>query len=149
MAIVATPETSEAKERVKWEAEHSMYGPPQRRYVYREYPLMMHKAGRPTDGKGGKDEIIETVIVDGENTATAKWHEGFRKDPKEALEAFAAESLEIAKLAANLDWQTKHGLSENAVAEVHTAQAAHAGHMPMMPITPIKKRGRPAKQKES
>lgn len=140
MAIVATPETSEARERVKFEAEPTIYGAPQRRYVYREYPLMMHKAGRPIDGRGGKDEIIETVIVDGENAATDKWHEGFRKDPKEALELFASESLEIAKLAANLDWQTKHGLSDKAVAEVHEAQARHAGHMPSMPVTPIKKR---------
>lgn len=145
MGIVATPETSESKERVKWEAEHSMYGPPQRRYVYRDYPLMMHKAGRPENGMG-KDCITETVVVESETQEAAKWHEGFRRHPVEALETYTGQSLEIAKLAANLDWQTKHGLSDKAVAEVHAAQAAHAGHLPSVPVTPIKKRVKKVKE---
>lgn len=146
MGLVSTPETGEAKERVKWEAEHTPFGPPLRRYTYRDLPTWVHKAGRPEHGKGGKDEIIDSVVVESEKDETAKWHDGYRRNPSDALMVFADQSLEIAKLAANVDWQTKHGLSEKAVAEVHQAQSEHAGHMPSVPVTPIKKRTKKVKE---
>lgn len=146
MAVLHPPESNFAKESVKWEAQFTPMGPGQRPYVFRPYPMTMHKAGRPSNGLGA-DTIVETVDVESELQENERFHEGFRPTPLEALDAFSAQQVEIAKLAAEINYEVKKKLSPNAAAEVERAQSEHSGHMATMPVTPIRKRGRPAKAK--
>lgn len=141
MAVLHPPESAYAKERVKWEAQGTEMGPGGRPFVFHRYPMMMHKAGRPENGLG-PHVITESREVSGENAQTALEHEGFRETPLEAIDAFEAQTVEIAKLAAEIEYDKKHKLSPGAVAEVEQAQAAHRGHMPTVPETPIKPRGK-------
>lgn len=141
--LLHSPQSPESKERVKWEAQHSLYGPGLRPYVKRDYPMMLHQAGRPESGMG-PDTIIEQVIIDDEREYELYRSRGFRETPLEALTHFQAEQTEFAKLAANIDYQ-KRTLSPNAIKEVEAAQDASPHHMPMVPVTPIKPR---AKERE-
>src|ERR1035437_10220721 len=123
-------------------------GPGLRPYVYRPFPMMMHKAGRPDKGLGA-NAIIEQRVAESEAQAELLRHEGFRNTPLEALDAFESQQLEFAKLAAEINYDVKKKLSRKAGSEVEAAQAAHSGHMPAVPETPIKKRGRKSVPKES
>lgn len=148
MSVIYAPDSAYAKEMVKHEAQYSPFGPGLRPYAYRDYPMTMHRAGRPAGGMG-VDTIVETHDVSSDAEET-KWHaEGFRRTPLEALDAFESQQLEIAKLAAERNYDVKNKLSEKAGAEVAMHEAAHGGHLASIPVTPIKKRGRPAKVKES
>lgn len=151
MAILVDPDTAESKERVKWEAFPTRFGNGGRPYQFREYPKMVHKAGRPDNGLGAH------IIVEQRTAASEKdeanWRsEGFRGNPLEAIEVFEAQRLEFAKLAAELNYEQKNKLSANASAEVEAARAVHSNpvslHMPSVPETPIKRRGRKPKVKE-
>lgn len=141
MAVLHSPETNEARERVKWEAQYTPYGPGLRPYVFREYPWMLHKAGPPEGGLGAIT-IIEQVVVDTPEEAEAYRRRGFRESPNQALVAYDQEQIEFAKLAANLEYQKARTLSPAAAAEVSAAQDAHSGHLPMVPVTPIKPRAK-------
>lgn len=125
-------------------------GPGLRPYEHRDFPWMMHKAGRPLDDHGnvkmGPNTIIECRVADTEKDFDLMRHEGFRGTPLEALAAFEAQQVEFAKLAAEITYDVKKKLSPNAGAEVEAAQAQHAGHMPEVPSMPIKRKaGRPRK----
>lgn len=150
MGVLIVQETAEAAERRKWEAQYSPYGPAERPYVYHEFPLMLHKAGKPLDANGepklGKVEIIDTKTVTSADEETRENANGFYRNPAEAVLKCEAQAVEIAKLAASIEYEKRHKLSPNAVAEVERAQNAHAGHMPTVPETPIKPRGRPARK---
>lgn len=148
MSVIYAPDSAYAKEMVKHEAQYSPFGPGLRPHVYRDYPMMMHRAGRPAGGMG-VDTIVETRIVTCDAEETCERSNGFRRTPLEALSAFESQELEIAKLAAERNYDVKHKLSEKAAAEVALHEAAHGGHLASIPVTPIKKRGRPAKVKES
>jgi hypothetical protein len=134
---------------VKWEAQQTQMGPGLRPYVYHDYPMMLHKAGRPDNGLGA-DLIVDTRVVDSESEEEQARHQGFRRTPLEALEGYKGEQLEFAKLAAEIEYEKKKKLSPAAIAEVEAAQEAHPGHMPSVPVTSIapRKRGRPAKVRE-
>lgn len=148
MAVLIDPDTAEAKERVKWEAQYTPMGPGKRPYVFREYPKMLHKAGRPENGMGAHI-IVEQRIAESQADEDAWRCEGFRGNPIEAIEALEAQRLEFAKLAAEINYDQKKKLSPAASAEVEAARAKHgSGHMPAVPETPIKPRGR-KKVKES
>jgi hypothetical protein len=139
--LLHSPQSPESKERVKWEAQYSAFGPGLRPYVKREYPMMLHQAGRPESGMG-PDTIIEQLIIDDEREYELYRSRGFRETPLEALEAFSAQQLEFAKLAANLEYQKKNQLSPRAAAEVEAAQDASPHHLPMVPETPIRPRAK-------
>lgn len=145
MSVLYPPDTPYAQEMVKHEAQGSTMGPGLRPYVYRRYPLMMHKAGRPENSLG-KHVIVETCEVESENAEDLARHQGFMPTPLEAIEFLDAQRLEIAKLAAEIDYEKKHKLSPRAVAEVEAAQQAHHGHLASVPVTPITPR---RKKKES
>lgn len=147
MPVLYPPETEFAKERCRFEAFPTECGPGKRPFVQHDYPMMMHKAGRPDNGMGAHI-ITETRLVCSDAEENMARADGFYRKPLEAVEAFEASRLEIAKLAANLDYQKKNQLSPRAVEEVEAAQAKHPGHMPMQPVTPIKPRAR-KKVKES
>lgn len=140
MAILHSPETPFSKESVKWESQHTAMGPGLRPYEFRDYPMMLHKAGRPDNGLGA-DCIVDTRTVDSELEEAHARHEGFRRTPLEALKDYTASQLEFAKLAAEIEYDKKHKLSPNAVAEVEAAQDAHVGgHMPMVPESKPKRK---------
>lgn len=143
MSVLYPPDTPFAKEMVKWEAQGSTMGPGLRPYQFRPLPAWMFKAGRP-ENKLGKHVITEERYVESEAEADTAWHLGFRATPLEAIDLLEAETLEIAKLAASLEYEKTHTLSPKAVAEVEAAQQAHHGHLPTVPVTPI----RPRKAKE-
>lgn len=145
MAVLHSPENAESKERVKWEAQMSAFGPGLRPYEYRPYPMMMHLAGPPSGGMGAIT-IVDCVTVGSDMEAAVYHQRGFRPTPLEALDAYEAQQLEFAKLAAEQNHDVKHKLSAKAGAEVLAAQNAYPGHLPSVPETPIKKnRGRKPK----
>jgi len=144
MGVLVNPDSLEAKERVKWEAQHTPYGPPGRSYVHRDFPMMLHLAGPPFGGLG-PITIIEQQEVGSEREAEFYRSRGFRPTPLEALEAYEAQQVEFAKLNANLEYQKKNTLSPRAAAEVEAAQNAVAGHLPSVPVTPIKPRAKEEK----
>lgn len=151
MSVLHAPDTPYAKERVKYEAQGTEMGPGLRPYVYREFPLMMHKAGKPEGGLGAHT-IVESRIVESETQASQLFHEGFRRTPLDALQYLEDQRLEFAKLDAELNYEQKNKVSERASAEIDAARAAHTGdvshHLPAVPVTPIRKRGRPVAVKE-
>lgn len=150
MGVMYPPESEYAKERVKWEAQRTEMGPGLRPYVYRDYPMMLHRAGRPDNGLGAHI-IAETVCVESENEEANFTGRGFRRTPLEAIRYLDDLQKECGDLAAELNYEQKNRLSANAGAEVEAARIAHVGvsrHMPMVPETPIKKR-RTRKAKES
>lgn len=145
MAVLHSPESNYSREIVKWEAQRSEHGVGLRPYIYREYPTMMYLAGPPSGGIGAIT-IVEEVEVGSENEAEPYRQRGFRAKPLEALDAYEAQQLEFARLAAEQNYDVKNRLSEKAGAEVIAAQQAHSGHLPSVPVTGIKPR---AKDKEN
>ncbi len=143
MSVLYPPDTPYAQEMVKWEAQGSTMGPGLRPYQFRPLPAWMFKAGRPANGLG-KDVITDERLCESESEESTAWHLGFRPTPTEALDLLESERVEIAKLAANLDYEKKNKLSPRAVAEVDAAQQAHPGHLPTVPVTPIKPRRKAA-----
>lgn len=133
------PSSHYAKERIKWEANFTRFGAPQRPYVKRIFPMMIYLGGRP-EGGFGADTVIAYETVESERQFDEWRGRGYRETPNEAIEAYAAQELEYAKLNANLEHQKRHGLSEGAAAEVTAAQDAVTGHLPMVPETPIVRR---------
>lgn len=146
MPVRWAPESEYSKERVKWEAYPTELGPPGRPFQFYPYPMMLHKGGRRD---GMTPDIVDSQIATTDLERANLLSRGFCESPVDALAAFHAEELEHAKLAAERNWDVKNRLSAKAGAEVAAAEAGHAGHLPTMPHTPLKKRGRPAKQKES
>ena len=156
MPVMYTPDSGYAKEATKWEAQGSTMGPGLRPFVKREYPMMLHLAGTLPQGGLG---IIETAVVghvsynaDGLPTHGADdphMHElfyarGFRDTPLEALAQYEAEQLEFATLHAEREYEKRHTLSPNAVAEVERVEAERpSDHLPTIPETPVKRRGWP------
>jgi hypothetical protein len=138
--LLHSPQSNESKERVKWEAQWSSFGPGLRPYVKRDYPMMLYLAGRPESGMGPDTIIEQEIVEDAGGQEDFLRSRGFRPTPLEALEAFQGQQLEFAKLAANLEYQKKNQLSPRAAAEVEAAQDASPTHLPMVPETPIKQR---------
>lgn len=139
MGILHSPDSNESKERVKWEAQYSPFGPGLRPYVKRPFPMMIHLAGPPPGGMGPVT-IIEQMEVGSEQEMEFPYARGFRETPLDAILAYEAQQLEFAKLAANLEYQKKNQLSVKAAAEVEAAQDASPTHLPMVPETPVKPR---------
>ena len=137
--VLHSPSSNYAKERVKWESHYTPLGAPQRPYVKREYPMMLLLAGPPEGGLGAITVIAhETVHSERERE---DWERrGYRPTPAEAIDAYEAQQLEFAKLAAEQNWDVKNRLSPKAAAEVEAAQDAHSGHLPVVPETPIVRR---------
>ena len=141
MGIVHVPDSAWAKEATRWEAENSLMGPGLRRYVKRDYPMMLHKAA--VLDKGGI-AIVDNQIVD-DADARAKWEVMmYRATPLEAIDALKAQQLEFSKLAAERTFETRR-MSKHAQAEVAAAEAGVADHLPTILETPIRRRGRPKK----
>lgn len=140
MAILRDPDSNEAKERVKWEAQYTAFGPGARPYVKREYPMLLHRAGRPSGGMGAPI-IVEHQEVGSEREAEQYRSRGFRPTPLEALDVWDKQQHEFAELAAERNYEVAHGRhNERAQGEIAQAEAVAVDHLPSMPVTPIKPR---------
>lgn len=141
--ILRDPKSPEAQERRKFEAQYSEFGPPGRPYVKRDYPMMLHKAGRPSGGMGGPI-IVEHQEVGSEREADAYRSQGFRPTPLEALEVWESQQFEYAELAAerNHDVLVRNRHSEAAQREISVAESQAVDHLPSVPTTPIKPRAK-------
>jgi hypothetical protein len=147
MAILNSPETEEAKERVKWEAQSTAFGPGQRPYEYREYPKMLSKAGR---NASGVPIIVDTTEVQSETQEANLRSRGYHPGQETALAALHAADQEAAILAANRAYSDRR-MSPQAQAEADAIDRQTAAHLPVIPERPIKRRyhKRPKPQKEA
>jgi hypothetical protein len=147
--VVITPDSGYAKEMVKHEAYHTQYGPPQRPYVFREFPKRLYKAEQ-VSGKG--IQIVDAQTAEDDLQERNLLSRGFHFGQDTAIEAVQREHTEHGRLAAEREYALRHGKhSERAVSEVRAAEEAHgARHLPSVPETPIKRRTRgPNKPKAS
>lgn len=133
MAVDYPKDSEYAKERAKWEAEHTDFGKPGRLYVKRDFPMTLHKAGRR---EGVTPVIAETMQAGDEHVMDRERHNGFYPTPLEALDAFHALDLEIAKLAAERH-ENERRMSSLAQAEGKAADEADGAHVPSVPVTPL------------
>ncbi len=142
--ILRDPKSPEARLRSQYEAQYTSFGPGQRPYVFRPFPMMLHLAGRPSGGIGAA-VILETQEVGSEREMDAYRSRGFRPTPLEAIEAWEAQQFEFAELAAARNYDVAHGKhSEKAQGEIAVAEAKTTDHLPSMPVTPIKPRAKTA-----
>lgn len=144
MGMLLGPETEYAKEMRKWESYPSQWGPGGRPYQFREFPKRLYKAAR-VDGKG--IQITEALTARDTTEEANLLSRGFHFGQPAAIEAIEREHTEHGKLAAEREWQIRHGrLSERATAEAREAEAAHgAKHLPDVPETPRRRGRRPSK----
>src|SRR5437773_5830210 len=125
MAVIHSPESNYAKELVKWEAQVTSAGPGLRPYLKREYPQMLYRAARLDDGAFG---IAETHLVESDLEASNYFSRGFHPTPLEALDGLKAQELEIAKLAANRNFQERR-MSDKARAQSPAVEAEPSHHL--------------------
>jgi|SRR5436190_4936248 len=137
MSVMHSPDSEYAKERRKWETTHTEYGPPGRAAVFTEYPLMIYRAKRPP--QGGREPIIEHVIVDNEQEERNMASRGFVRGPDHAVEALEASERELARAAAERAYSDQR-MSARAKAEAETADEQTIAHLGEIPETPIRKR---------
>lgn len=139
MPVIHAPETAYAQEMRKWEAQYTQYGPPGRPYVYAEFPKLLYKGTRQSDGT----RTLEHVKVHTDDEQRNMQSRGFCLTQELALDALDREHTEHGILAAELNFEARR-MSAKAAAEIDAAQQAHgARHLPTMPEG--KKRGRPKK----
>lgn len=75
MPVMYTPDSAYAKEMVKWEANYTIHGAPQRPYVKRDFPMMVHRAQSEVDTE------LEHEIVEDERQLEQAKTRGFRETP--------------------------------------------------------------------
>ena len=144
-SIVMPQNTPYAQEMRRHEAQHTQFGPPGRPYVHQEFPKRVYKAVR-----GARGVEFEGFTVNDEHEQRNLQSRGYSLSQPDALEALNHEHVEHGKLAAERNYEIKHGrISERAAAEVRAAEDAHGStHLPEVPATPIRRRGRPAKVRQ-
>ncbi len=129
-SIVIPQNTPYANEMRRHESHHTTFGPPGRPYVYSEFPKRLYKAV-----KGGVAPEFDGHTVNSEDEQRNMQSRGYSLTQADALEALEREQTEHGKLAAEREWEIRHGrVSDKAAAEVRVAEEAHgATHMPVMP----------------
>lgn len=96
----------------------------------------------------GKGIVLdESHIVNDEHEQRNMQSRGFHLTQGDAVAAVEKEHTEHGKLAAEMNFEIKHGrISPAAAAEVEAAREEYGTrHMPVVPETPIKRRGRKPK----
>lgn len=144
-SIVVTENSEYAREMRKHEALHTKYGSPGRPYVRQEFPKRLYQAVR-----GDKGVTFDGFTVHTEDEQRNMQSRGWSVSQPEALEALNREHTEHGKLAAERNFEIKHGrISEKAASEVRAAEAEYgARHLPEVPAKPMRRRG-PNKPKVS
>lgn len=148
MAVVHGSDSAYAKERRKWEAHHTEFGPPGRPYTFTDYPTRMYRVTRKADGTRtheGQDARDENDRARWESRGFV--HGGLQA----AYDAADRAETELAKLAAERAYEVSSGkLSEKAAAEVQAHEAAAgARHLPTIPEAPKRRTRGPNKPKPS
>lgn len=139
MPVVHTPESEYAKEMRRWEAHHTQFGSPGRPYTFQAYPTRMYKATRQSDGS----RTFEGFTANDEHERRNLESRGFVVGGQQAaLDALEAIEKAHAELAAEINYEQRHKLSEHASAEVEQARHEYgeARHMPVVPETPRPRR---------
>ena len=139
MSILYSPDSDYARERAKWECYPTVYSqtPGRNPSMFTEYPLMIYRAKRPP--QGGKEPIIEHVIVQDEQEERNMASRGFVRGPDHAVEALEASERELARAAAERAYSDQR-MSDKAKAEAVAADESTIAHLGAIPETPIRKR---------
>lgn len=129
MSVAYSPDSAYAKEMVKWESQHTQYGPPLRPYEFREFPKRLYKAIRPLAGG--------TVTFDGrdagdENEERNLLSRGYRCGQDTALAALDKADFAVAEATANRHYHDAR-MGEQARREAEAADNATAAHVPVIP----------------
>lgn len=139
MSVVHSEDSAYMQEMQRWEG-HKYFGdlPPGRPYQYREFPHRLYKAGRNAHGQTA---ILEAQTANDEREASNLESRGFVMGGQDkAIEAFERQELEIAKLAAERNFEMTR-MSEGARREVAQVEAsAGARHIAEIPRTPVKRK---------
>jgi|SRR6266853_6755698 len=138
--ILWSPDSDYAKERRKWEADHTQFGPGGRPFVFREYPLMLYRAKRRPEG--GKDPILENFTVEDEQQERNMLSRGWVRGPDNAVKALEASEQGLAQAAAERAYADQR-MSEKAKAEATAVDDTTVQHLGEIPRTPIHKKGWP------
>ena len=132
-ALLWTEASAYARERRKWEATHTQYGPGERPFEFKEYPLMVYKAVRPSSG--GPPRLEHEIAADANREAY--WlSRGYVRGPDKAVEALEAQERSIAELAANRAYNDKRmsARAQEEAAKVDESTIQHLGEIPAQPI---------------
>ena len=140
MPVMWSPDSEFAKERRRWETQHSEFGPPGRVFEQREWPLMVYRASRPSTG--GKTPILEHYIVADEQEERNMRSRGFVRGPDHAIEMLEASERDLATAAAERAYQDRL-MSDRAKAEAAAVDETTISHLGAIPETPIHKKGWP------
>lgn len=153
MGVMYSPVSPYIKELAKWETQavqvgdtlilpapkdHGGVGP----YVYRPYPKMLYKGGRPNGTNVG---IIASLLVHNEADERIQIGQGWSDGQQAALDRVHADDQELAVQAANRNFHDRR-MSPGAQAEAAEVESRSAQHLGAIPSTPIKKKGRPFTQ---
>jgi len=138
--ILWGPQSDYARERRKWEAYPTQYGEPERPFVFREYPLMLYRAKRKPEG--GKDPILEQVIVEDDQQERNMHSRGWVRGPDHAIKVLEESERGLAQAAAERAYQDRL-MSDRAKAEAAAIDETTISHLGEVPITPIHKKGWP------
>jgi hypothetical protein len=136
MPVEYSRESAYAKERCKWEATHTEFGPPGKPWKFQEYPVMLYRATHPP--AGGPPRIEQEIAAD-EGHERILTGRGFVRGSDHAVERLAAQDVEFAKLAAEREYE-KRRMSAQAVAEAERVEDATSNHLPTIPERPIRRR---------
>lgn len=144
MAQVIIPDSNYAKEMVKWEANYTPYGAPQRPYNPNiKWPAMFYLVGH----KNGQLEIIERREAADENEGNNLYSRGFGNGAAEAVDLFHKRNRDAAELAANRAFSDQR-MSEKAQAEAAAKDAETIDHLPVIPETPVRRKPGPKPKTE-
>lgn len=143
--LLISPDGDEAKERVKWEAHPTAFGPPGRPYVYQAYPKMLYRAGR---NPSGVPTIIDSYVVESETQEANLKSRGYCEGQDAALAYLHAADQEAAVLAANRAYSDR-SMSPQAQAEAAAIDSRSSSHLPVIPEQPRKPRRKPGPKPRS
>lgn len=141
MAMLHNPDSEYAKEMAKWEAQHSVFGPPGKPYDPNvKFPAMCY---RIDSVKGGAPEIVERREAHNETELANLRSRGFGNGAAEAMDAYTARHTAVAEAAANRAY-TDRNISQPARREVEAFEASTMEHVAEIPEAK-RRPGRPKK----
>ena len=149
--VQISQQSAYAKEMQKWEALYTQYGPPGRPFEQRDYPMMLYKARRPSQGERAEfcklkidgfevgNIVLEHVIAETEDHVPSQESMGFGLGgPLGAVERMVKLEKWMATAAAErADTDRKMSVKAQAEAAVHDERTIQ--HLEAIPETPIKR----------
>jgi hypothetical protein len=139
MGVMWSQDSEYARERRRWESQHTEFGPGERPYTYQEFPLMMYRAVRSSSGGA---PTLEHYVVENEQQERNMLSRGFVRGPENAVAALEERERGLAQAAAERAYQDKR-MSEKAQQEAAAVDESTISHLGSIPETPIHKKGWP------